>query len=207
MHPEAQRGCTAHPQERVVEVHGGVGAEVRVTRHGSLAEGAVARGRGEAGEERERRQARDLERNSHGPEISPGVGVGPLSERTNFDAVVVGAGFAGVYMLHRLCGLGLSAGSSRPVTASAGPCAGSATAHNRYFALEWSIARRKLRQVDLLAHRAPGECRPTHSLNGQDGGGRAQVDLLLPRDFTDALVGATHALLELRVHIRRSRDF
>src|SRR5690606_29405747 len=33
----------------------------------------------------------------------------PQMSRSNFDAVIVGAGFAGMYMLHRLRGLGLSA--------------------------------------------------------------------------------------------------
>ncbi len=33
----------------------------------------------------------------------------PLEAETIFDAVVVGAGFAGMYMLHRLRGLGFSA--------------------------------------------------------------------------------------------------
>jgi cyclohexanone monooxygenase len=33
----------------------------------------------------------------------------PAEVGTVFDAIVVGAGFAGMYMLHRLCGLGFSA--------------------------------------------------------------------------------------------------
>ena len=31
-----------------------------------------------------------------------------VTSRSNFDAIIVGAGFAGLYMLHRLRGLGLS---------------------------------------------------------------------------------------------------
>ena len=47
--------------------------------------------------------------------------------RETLDAVVVGAGFAGLYMLHRLRGLGLSARVSRRATASAAPGSGTAT--------------------------------------------------------------------------------
>ena len=39
-----------------------------------------------------------------------------MPEMPKFDAVIVGAGFAGMYMLHRLRGLGISAGSSRRAT-------------------------------------------------------------------------------------------
>ena len=31
-----------------------------------------------------------------------------MTERTDYDVVIVGAGFAGMYMLHRARGLGLS---------------------------------------------------------------------------------------------------
>ena len=43
-----------------------------------------------------------------------------------FDAVVVGAGFAGMYMLHRLRGRGLPCGCSRPAAGSGGPGIGTA---------------------------------------------------------------------------------
>ena len=53
-----------------------------------------------------------------------------MSEATTsaeqLDAVIVGAGFAGLYMLHRLRGLGFGAASSRPATASAAPGTGTA---------------------------------------------------------------------------------
>ena len=49
------------------------------------------------------------------------------TEAQRYDAVIVGAGFAGLYMLHRLRGLGLSARVSRPATASAAPGTGTAT--------------------------------------------------------------------------------
>jgi cyclohexanone monooxygenase len=36
------------------------------------------------------------------------IGESPLADR-DFDAIVVGAGFAGLYMLHKLRGLGMTA--------------------------------------------------------------------------------------------------
>jgi len=43
---------------------------------------------------------------------------------TAFDVVVVGAGFAGMYMLHCLRKFGLARGLTRPVAASAAPGTG-----------------------------------------------------------------------------------
>ena len=48
-------------------------------------------------------------------------------ERTHFDVVVVGAGFAGMYLLHRLRGLGFSA-----VVLEAGDDVGGTWYWNRY---------------------------------------------------------------------------
>jgi cation diffusion facilitator CzcD-associated flavoprotein CzcO len=45
----------------------------------------------------------------HRPSATTSTSTAPTSEQTEYDAVVVGAGFAGMYMLHRLRGLGLSA--------------------------------------------------------------------------------------------------
>ena len=45
--------------------------------------------------------------------------------KTDFDAVIIGAGFSGMYMLHSLRDkLDLSAPSSRPATASGAPGTG-----------------------------------------------------------------------------------
>ena len=51
-----------------------------------------------------------------------------LEQTGPFDAVIVGAGFAGMYMLHRLRRMGLSARvSSRPAVVLVAPGIGTAT--------------------------------------------------------------------------------
>ena len=61
------------------------------------------------------------------PEANRMTATPTSSDRRDFDAVVVGAGFAGLYMLYRLRELGLvRRASSRPATASAAPGTGTA---------------------------------------------------------------------------------
>ena len=59
-----------------------------------------------------------------------------------YDAVIVGAGFAGLYMLHRLRGLGLRRACSRPATTSAAPGTGTAIPARAATSRAWTTPTR-----------------------------------------------------------------
>ena len=68
-----------------------------------------------------------------------------MSELPALDLVIVGAGFAGMRMLHRARGLGLSARSSRPATAWGAPGTGTATPAPAATSRAWSTPTRSPR--------------------------------------------------------------
>ena len=65
-----------------------------------------------------------------------------MEREPELDVVVVGAGFAGLYMLHRLRGLGLRRGCSRPAAASAAPGTGTATRARAATSRAWTTRTR-----------------------------------------------------------------